>query len=176
MPRPASVAAFRNSPIAVSRQVSPPDRTVTRALHNPDKKHRKGRTISDILQDTSQRHTAAAKATWRHLVNMQHAKTRLEQRRAELVERQERVARHTRHRDEPLSQDFAEQAVELENGETLVALDREISQELVHIDHALKRIEANVYASCERCAEPIGERRLEALPYASMCIDCASEA
>jgi RNA polymerase-binding protein DksA len=108
-------------------------------------------------------------------VNTQEARSRLEARRAELTDRQERVARHTRHRDEPLSQDFAEQAVELENGETLVALDREISQELVQIDHALKRIDADTYLICEGCGEPVGEERLKALPYASRCIDCASE-
>ena len=45
-------------------------------------------------------------------MDTQEARSRLEARRAELTERQERVARHTRHRDEPLSQDFAEQAVE----------------------------------------------------------------
>ncbi len=108
-------------------------------------------------------------------MNIEEARSRLKERRAELTDRQERVARHTRHRDEPLSQDFAEQAVELENGETLVALDKEISQELVQIDHALKRIEADSYFACEECGEPIGEQRLQALPYASRCIDCASE-
>jgi RNA polymerase-binding transcription factor DksA len=65
--------------------------------------------------------------------------------------------------------------VELENGETLVALDREMSLELKQIEHALKRIEAGRYLDCENCREPIGERRLEALPYASLCISCASE-
>ncbi len=94
--------------------------------------------------------------------------------KAELTERQERVARHTRHRDEPLPPDFAEQAVELENAETLVALDREMSQELRQIDHALRRIEADRYADCEDCGEPIAEERLMALPYATRCIQCAS--
>jgi DnaK suppressor protein len=64
--------------------------------------------------------------------------------------------------------------VELENGETLVALDIEISNELVQIEHALKRIEAGLYLGCESCGEPIGEKRLQALPYVSQCIDCAS--
>ena len=57
-------------------------------------------------------------------MNLDDLKQTLIQRRAELSERQERVARHTRHRDEPLPPDFAEQAAELENGETLVALDQ----------------------------------------------------
>lgn len=108
-------------------------------------------------------------------MDTEQAKARLEKRQQELGERQERVARHTRHRDEPLPPDFAEQAVELENAETLVALDKEISQELAHIDHALKRIEAGVYFDCERCGQPIGEQRLGALPYANLCIDCARE-
>jgi DnaK suppressor protein len=108
-------------------------------------------------------------------VNTEHARAELEKLQQELGERQERVARHTRHRDEPLPPDFAEQAVELENGETLVALDKEITSELAHIEHALKRIDAGVYLDCEKCAKPIDEKRLQALPHANLCIDCASE-
>jgi RNA polymerase-binding protein DksA len=100
----------------------------------------------------------------------------LKSRKEELQARQERVSRHTRHREDPLPQDFAEQAVELENGETLVALDHELEQELKKIDHALARIEAGSYLNCESCAEPIGEERLNALPTSAMCIDCASQA
>ncbi|MCZ6710332.1 MAG: TraR/DksA family transcriptional regulator [Gammaproteobacteria bacterium] len=109
-------------------------------------------------------------------MDTERAKANLEQRHHDLGARQERVARHTRHRDEPLPPDFAEQAVELENGETLVALDREMSLELKQIEHALKRIEAGRYLDCENCGEAIGEKRLDALPDASLCISCASKA
>ncbi len=108
-------------------------------------------------------------------MNADDLKQTLVKRKAELSERQERVARHTRHRDEPLPPDFAEQAVELENAETLVALDLEMSQELRQIDHALRRIEADLFADCEQCGEPIAEGRLLALPYATRCIKCASD-
>jgi RNA polymerase-binding transcription factor DksA len=107
-------------------------------------------------------------------MDVEAIKHQLEMRAKELAERQERVARHTRHREEPLSQDFAEQAVELENGETLVAIDREIAQELQQIEHALKRVEANTYFDCAACGKPIGEPRLQAIPYASTCISCAN--
>ena len=40
------------------------------------------------------------------------------------------------------------------------------------IDAALGRIDAGSYGKCERCAEPISEERLEALPYATKCIEC----
>jgi RNA polymerase-binding protein DksA len=102
--------------------------------------------------------------------------TELRNRRSELADRAERVSKHTRHRDEPLPADFAEQAVELENGETLVALDQEIRQELARIDKALARLESGSYFDCESCGQPIGAERLDALPVTTQCIDCASEA
>ena len=108
-------------------------------------------------------------------MNANDLKQTLVERKAELSQRQERIARHTRHREEPLPPDFAEQAVELENAETLVALDREMSQELRQIDHALRRIEADHYLNCEQCGKPIPEERLKALPYATRCIQCATE-
>ena len=55
-------------------------------------------------------------------------------------------------------------------------VDRLVSQEwqpmLACIDAALGRIDAGSYGKCERCAEPISDERLEALPYATKCIEC----
>ena len=59
-------------------------------------------------------------------------------------------------------------------------LDREIEQSLEdnaehllgRIDAALARIDEGTYGRCERCGEAIGEERLEALPYATRCIEC----
>lgn len=99
----------------------------------------------------------------------------LQRRREELAQRRDRIERHTRHRDEPLPPDFAEQAVELENGETLVALDREVNAEIREIDKALRRIEEGSFGECTECGEPISAGRLEALPYTSLCIDCAND-
>lgn len=106
----------------------------------------------------------------------QTIRSELETRRTELVARQERISKHTRHREEPLPADFAEQAVELENGETMVALDQEIGEELTRIDKALQRIEAGHYFDCESCGAPIGAARLQALAETTQCIDCASAA
>jgi len=109
-------------------------------------------------------------------VDRNDAKQLLEQRRSELQERRERIERHTRHRDEPLPPDFAEQAVELENGETLVALDREVNAELREIERALRRIQDGSYGECTACGETIDAGRLRVLPTASLCIDCAKGA
>jgi RNA polymerase-binding protein DksA len=108
-------------------------------------------------------------------LNLDEIRDDLLAKREELTARQARVAKHTRHRESPLSQDFAEQAVELENGETLVALDQEIADEIARINRAVLRIDDGTYASCEECGEAISEARLKALPYSTLCIDCASE-
>jgi DnaK suppressor protein len=42
------------------------------------------------------------------------------------------------------------------------------------IQSALDRIEEGSYGSCERCDEPIPSKRLEALPWARMCVTCQS--
>ena len=41
------------------------------------------------------------------------------------------------------------------------------------IQDALQRIEEGSYGLCETCGREIERARLEALPFASMCIDCA---
>lgn len=43
---------------------------------------------------------------------------------------------------------------------------------LYDIDFALKRIEDGSYGSCELCEKDIPVRRLQAVPYAKLCIKC----
>jgi RNA polymerase-binding protein DksA len=66
-------------------------------------------------------------------------------------------------------------------GDTATAtLDREIDysleenseQVLRAIDGALRRIDEGTFGTCETCGQPISEERLEAIPYATQCIDC----
>ena len=40
------------------------------------------------------------------------------------------------------------------------------------IDDALKRLDEGSFGTCARCRNPISEERLEAMPYATKCIDC----
>ena len=109
-------------------------------------------------------------------MNEAQVKDNLAARKQELLERHGRISKHTRHREEPLPQDFAEQAVELENQELLEALDVEVADELRQIERALGRLEAGEYQQCGSCGEDIPEARLEALPTTSLCVDCAPEA
>lgn len=46
--------------------------------------------------------------------------------------------------------------------------------DLLHkVDNALGRIEHDEYGQCESCGNDIPTARLDALPYATLCVDCA---
>lgn len=47
------------------------------------------------------------------------------------------------------------------------------SRELIQIEEALGRFKEGVYGNCEICDKPIPLARLQAVPYATTCIDCA---
>ena len=38
---------------------------------------------------------------------------------------------------------------------------------------ALERLRLGKFGTCEDCQQPIGKARLQAMPYARFCIDCA---
>jgi len=52
-------------------------------------------------------------------------------------------------------------------------LDDEAVGELRQVNRALERLNAGTYGICAVCDEPIDPRRLEALPFAEICISCA---
>src|SRR5215468_11952433 len=47
--------------------------------------------------------------------------------------------------------------------------DRRLLRDVVS---ALQKIDDGSFGACERCGEPIADRRLDALPFARYCIDC----
>jgi RNA polymerase-binding transcription factor len=50
-------------------------------------------------------------------------------------------------------------------------LEDNSSHVLSEIDAALQRIEAGTFGTCQACGGPVGEERLEALPWATLCIE-----
>ena len=47
-----------------------------------------------------------------------------------------------------------------------------LRENLRDVEQALTKIDAGTYGTCERCGDPIAPERLEALPWAALCIDC----
>lgn len=91
---------------------------------------------------------------------------------AEIQNRLVKITRDVRHSEEPLLADFAEQATQRENDEVLNALDNSIRSEMNRIEQTLLQMNAGRYGLCEVCGKRIAAKRLEALPYATRCVNC----
>jgi RNA polymerase-binding transcription factor len=72
------------------------------------------------------------------------------------------------------STDWSEQAVERENDEVLVELVREGKEELEQIKLAFMRMDKGHYGTCVTCGAAINPQRLNAMPMATLCVECAS--
>jgi DnaK suppressor protein len=65
-----------------------------------------------------------------------------------------------------------EEATETLELEKRLALENRVRQELSGIEHALRKFEEGTYGKCDNCGKAIDPARLEALPQASLCLDC----
>jgi RNA polymerase-binding protein DksA len=68
---------------------------------------------------------------------------------------------------------FADRSHSTEERSRLISVVRALRSNLRDVEHALGKIEAGTYGTCERCGRPIAVERLEALPWAVLCIDHA---
>lgn len=98
-----------------------------------------------------------------------------------LLEERQRVTEAIQYLQKENSSSQEEETPETGQADTAtVTVDREMDYSLEEnsgnvlkeIDAALGRIEDGSYGLCTRCGKPIGEERLEAMPYATLCIEC----
>lgn len=76
----------------------------------------------------------------------------------------------------PSDNHLADRATETFDRELDYSLEENSEQVLNEIDASLRRIEDGTYGTCTNCGKQIPVERLEARPWASLCIDCAREA
>jgi len=72
-------------------------------------------------------------------------------------------------------QDIADQASSAYTKEFLLSIGDAERRMLRQVDEALDKIRQDTYGLCESCGEMINELRLEALPFARLCIKCQEE-
>ncbi len=67
-----------------------------------------------------------------------------------------------------------EEAAETVEIERSRAMERSLVTLLEQVHRARGKFASGTYGSCEECGQPINPERLEALPHASLCIECRS--
>jgi RNA polymerase-binding protein DksA len=65
-----------------------------------------------------------------------------------------------------------EEATEAFELEKSMALERRFEDALAEVGHAISKYEAGTYGVCDLCGAAIAPARLEALPQASLCLEC----
>lgn len=73
-------------------------------------------------------------------------------------------------RDSGSDDDAADTGTATSERERAQSLARNARAILAQVDDSLKRMDDGTYGLCERCGEPIEPGRLEALPYATLCL------
>jgi DnaK suppressor protein len=74
--------------------------------------------------------------------------------------------------EETLDNHLADSATVTFTREMDYSLEENAGHVIAAIDEALRKIEDGTFGLCTRCGNSIAEERLEAMPYATKCIDC----
>ena len=101
-----------------------------------------------------------------------HSRKMLMEKQRQLVEEVGKSALYGKGPEDDSIKDLGDQATTAYTREFLFELgngDRRLLKEVIE---ALRKIDDGSFGACERCNEPIADKRLEALPFARYCINC----
>jgi DnaK suppressor protein len=104
-------------------------------------------------------------------MNTERFKQRLLDKERELVQQMARLEDEARDSGETEVRDSADDATSSQGTTDALQEDVLLSQTLVQVRDALKRIEDGTYGKCTACGRPIEAARLEAVPWAAYCLE-----
>ncbi|MBM3295040.1 MAG: TraR/DksA family transcriptional regulator [Candidatus Aminicenantes bacterium] len=101
---------------------------------------------------------------------------RLLVRRSEIGQKLNEFRNESKDLGNGVAQDLADKAESSYTKEFLLSLSDAEQRELFQIDAALKRIAKGDFGICQTCQKDIHRKRLNALPWTSLCIECQEKA
>jgi len=99
-------------------------------------------------------------------------KKRLLEKQRQLTDEVGKSALYGKDQEDDSIKDLGDQANTAYTREFFFELGNGNRELLRDVVAALRKIEDGSFGACERCGEPIAEKRLDALPFARYCIDC----
>lgn len=103
---------------------------------------------------------------------IQHYRGKLVEKQRELNEIFEKNKDYSMENLDDGIQDMADMASNAYTKEFLLSLSDSERSMLKDIQEALERIEDGSYGVCQECEEPINAKRLDAIPWARLCVPC----
>ncbi len=111
--------------------------------------------------------------------NFKQHRSRLESERKRLLEEWEQIQANVRpaevRREGSPFGKREEEATESFELEKRLALEQQLRDHLAEVEHALRKLDEGTYGLCDSCGQPIAPDRLEALPQASLCVNCKAK-
>lgn len=104
--------------------------------------------------------------------DLENVRKGLLDRRHEIIHKLSDARDQSKTIETDIAQDLADKAESSYTKEFLLSLSNAEREELLQIDAALKRVAKGDYGVCQVCQKEIGKKRLAALPWTSLCIDC----
>jgi DnaK suppressor protein len=101
-----------------------------------------------------------------------HFRKKLVEKRRQLEDEVGRSALYGKGQEDDSTKDLGDQATNAYTREFLFELSSGDRRLLREVEAALHKLDEGGFGDCERCSEPISEKRLEALPFARYCINC----
>jgi len=111
--------------------------------------------------------------------NFNLLRSHLESERKHLIEQLEQLEADAQPKEErregsPFGK-REEEATESFEFEKRLALEKQTRDQLAAVEHALSKFEKGTYGLCDLCGQSIDPARLEALPQASLCLNCKAK-
>lgn len=103
---------------------------------------------------------------------LEEDRARLEAEAAELRDYAVKATTYLEDESDAYDNHPADDASSLTERTTDMTLLRNLERELTDVKEALNRMDQGTYGICENCGKPISEKRLQARPMATTCIDC----
>jgi DnaK suppressor protein len=97
---------------------------------------------------------------------------RLKVKKEEILEAFTKNKNDGKEADGDLSQDIADQAASSYTKEFLFSLSNSERKLLRQVDEALSRIQDRSYGVCASCEDSLNLKRLQAVPWATLCLKC----
>jgi DnaK suppressor protein len=94
------------------------------------------------------------------------------ERRHEIIHKLSDAQDQSKMIETDIAQDLADKAESSYTKEFLLSLSNTEREALLQIDAALKRVAKGEYGVCQVCQKEIGKKRLAALPWTPLCIEC----
>lgn len=82
----------------------------------------------------------------------------------------EKITNHLENPQDELGHHWDDQAISARENDMRKSLLVEAEEALLQVNAALVRIERGEYGECSECGEEIEEGRLNAVPYANLCV------